>query len=203
MHLYGLIIGISLYIGIWYFTKHQKLLTPDKINFLIAGTIISALVGARTYHILDYWHYYSQNMIQIPQTWNGGLGIFGGIIGGVLFITLYCYFQKINFFSLLDKITPILPLCQSIGRIGNWVNKENPVWWVESLSNLVLFLVIQKFPQNPTSKYLIGYGTIRLLTEIFRHDTWQISTIKIANIISIIFIVTGIFLWKTKTKKLA
>lgn len=197
MSLYGLIIGIAILIGIAYFERHQKIIPDKKLPFFEFGLIISAIIGARVYHVIDQWNYYSQNLWLIPQTWHGGLGIFGALIGGSIFIVLFLNLK--SYFLVLDSIAPILPLCQAIGRLGNWVNGENPVWWLEALGNLVLFLTIQIFPNKPLAKYLVGYGLIRFATEFWRNDTWEISHTKVGQIIAIIFLAFGLFLWIKRT----
>ena len=192
MHLYGLIIGIAIVIGIDYFSKHQPLLSKFKETFFIVGLLISAIIGARAYHVIDQWSYYSHNLWMIPQTWNGGLGIFGALIGGFLFVVLFINYK--TYITLLDSITPILPLCQAIGRFGNFINHENPIWWPEAILDLILFFFIRRFSNNPTAKYLIGYGLIRFLTEFWRTDTWVINNLKIGQLISIVFIFVGVLL---------
>ncbi|MBP6989671.1 prolipoprotein diacylglyceryl transferase, partial [Candidatus Shapirobacteria bacterium] len=129
----------------------------------------------------------------IPQTWNGGLGIYGAIIASALFIFFFSLFSKIPFLKILDSITPILPLCQAIGRIGNFVNHEIPTWWLEASLNLFLFFLLKK-SKTPTAHYLIGYGLIRFFIEFFRNDTWIVGQIKIAQLISILFILIGLTL---------
>ncbi len=161
------------------------------------------LFGARTYHVIDSWSYYSQHLSQIFATWNGGLGIYGALIAATIYIFIYSLVAKIPTLSILDSITPILPLCQSIGRFGNFVNHEIPTWWIEASLNVILFFIIRsKALKNycPTALYLIGYGIIRFIMEFFRNDTWQVSHIKIAHIISLLFISTGIILQKNLKK---
>jgi len=200
MHLYGLIIGIAIVIGIDYFSRHNHLFPKSKETFFILGLIVSAIIGARAYHVIDQWSFYSQNLVLIPQTWRGGLGIFGGLIGGLIFTTIFCKFYNINLLSLADLITPILPLCQTVGRFGNFINRENPIWWLEALLDFSLFLIIFKFPKNPTAKYLIGYGLIRFFTEFFRTDTWVLNSVKIGQIISTIFFFSGIILFLCQSR---
>lgn len=194
MHLYGFIIGIAIVIGIDYFSKHNRLFPKSRETFFFIGLLIFAVIGARTYHVVDQWSFYSRNLWLIPQTWLGGLGIFGAVIGAVLFILIFSKINKLPIIKLLDLITPILPLCQAIGRFGNFVNHENPVWWLEAVLDFLLFLFIYKSPKNPTAKYLIGYGTIRFITEFWRTDTWVINSVKIGQIISLIFIFLGVIL---------
>ncbi|MBP9817979.1 prolipoprotein diacylglyceryl transferase [Candidatus Shapirobacteria bacterium] len=192
MSLYGLIIGIAIIIGLNYFEKHQNLIPKNQLLLFEAGLLISAIIGARAYHVIDQWSFYSQNPWLIPATWNGGLGIFGALLGGSVFIVLFLNLK--SYFLLLNFITPILPLCQAIGRLGNFVNHENPLWLPEAVGDLLLFFFIQKFPQNPTAKYLLGYGLIRFITEFWRTDTWVYQNFKIGQIISLVFILTGLWL---------
>lgn len=186
MHLYGLIIGLSLILLI------SKL--PIKTTGFTVGFLLSLLIGARAYHVADYWWYYSAHPSEILFTWNGGLGIFGALIAGLLFLFFYSLLNHKSYILLLDSISPVLPLVQSIGRLGNFFNREISVWWLESLWCFFLFLLIKKFPRHPTAKYLIGYGLIRFLDEFFRTDTWLIGSIKVGQVISLSFIIAGILL---------
>jgi phosphatidylglycerol:prolipoprotein diacylglycerol transferase len=199
VNLYGLIIGISLIIGIEYFSKHSHFLSTKQQNIFLIGLLVSMLIGARAYHVIDQWQFYSQNLWLIPQTWRGGLGIYGALILGTIFTYLYSKFNKISFLKILDSVTPILPLCQAIGRFGNFFNHEIPSWWLEASLNLFLFFLLKK-SKNPTAHYLIGYGLIRFFLEFFRNDTWQINHLKIAQLMSLISILIGLFLLKATHK---
>ncbi|MBU1129806.1 prolipoprotein diacylglyceryl transferase [Patescibacteria group bacterium] len=217
MSSYGLIIGISIIIGINYFQKHNSQIPTNKQNKLVIGTLISAILGARIYHVLDQWQYYLTDPLQIFNLPAGGLGIFGALISSLFYIYLFCKKNKINFLKLINNFITIIPLCQSIGRWANFINQEgygtptnsflsqifspkgfHPIWFYESILNLCLFLFL--YFRNPehvegqTAFYLIGYGTIRFFLEFLRTDTWQIDSIKIGQILSILFILTGIFL---------
>lgn len=206
MHLYGLIIGIAVVISLNYFEKNNTSIPKQKLNIFIFGLLISLLIGARLYHVIDSWSYYSQNLGQIINIPNGGLGIYGALIAGFVFTCIFSKINKINILSITDSITPILPLAQSIGRFGNYVNGEISIWWLESLLCFILYMLIKsktlKF-HSSTALYLIGYGIIRLITEYFRTDTWNIANFKVANLISIIFVLLGIYLIKYPVRKLA
>lgn len=199
MHLYGLIIGIAIIIGINYFEKKQTVIPKNKLFLFELGTIVSAIIGARAYHVIEQWPFYSQNLHLIPQTWNGGLGIFGAIIGGIIFMFIFLYSSienyKLKILNLFDSITPILPLSQAVGRLGNYVNQENPIWWFEAILNLILFFtmrleVLKSY--RPTSLYLIGYGVIRFITEFWRNDTWIYQNIKVGQVIALTLVIVGI-----------
>lgn len=203
MHLYGLILGLSVVIGTEFFLR-QKIIPKNRQNIFVLLLLFFAILGARLYHVFDFWDYYSQNPSQIPATWNGGLGIYGAILGALLFIALYSLFTQTFFFKITDAIAPILPLCQAIGRLGNFANREIPFWWLEALLNLLLFFILRTKalkPYSSTAFYLLGYGLIRFLFEFFRSDTWQIGSLKIAQLISLIFIIIGLLLLKFPHKK--
>jgi phosphatidylglycerol:prolipoprotein diacylglycerol transferase len=194
MHLYGLILGISLLIGFNYFLRYNTIVPKPKENIFIFGLIIFSLLGARLYHVIDYWPYYSTDLPQILHTWNGGLGIFGGLIFGLVFILIFAKIYHLSSIKILNTSITIIPLCQSIGRLANFFNHEIPTWWLESLGCFFIFLILIKFPKHPTAKYLIAYGLLRFFLEFLRPDTWQISEFKIAQIITLLFVLSGLIL---------
>lgn len=93
------------------------------VDVLIYGTF-GGIIGARAYYVIFQWDYYSQNPAEIFQIWNGGLAIYGGIIGGILAAFITCKVEKINFYNLLDMVGMSLLIGQGIGRWGNYANQE-------------------------------------------------------------------------------
>lgn len=130
IHLYGLIIGIAITAG-WWWAKLQATkagISPEFFDKIALSGVISGLLGARIYHVIDYWTYYQSQPGQIVAVWQGGLGIFGAVIGGALGILAAIYLidrksqNKVP--VLLDAAAWALPLSQGIGRWGNWINGE-------------------------------------------------------------------------------
>lgn len=95
-----------------------------RLEDVLIVALPSALIGARLYYVIFQWADYSQNWLEIFNTRNGGLAIYGGIIGGVLGAYIFCRIKKLDFFQLLDIAAPSIPLGQAIGRWGNFVNQE-------------------------------------------------------------------------------
>lgn len=82
------------------------------------------IIGARLYYVLFEFGYYSNNLLEIFQVWNGGLAIHGGVIAGIIYTYIYTRKHKVNTFRFIDIAAPSLVLGQAIGRWGNFFNQE-------------------------------------------------------------------------------
>lgn len=127
VHYYGLIIATAVFVG-WALAKKRasKYKIPEKIfdDPIILVVLILALIGARIYHVLDYWDYYSQNLILIFYISNGGIGIWGALLGGLFGTYLVTKLKKLSILKVLDLVVPSLAVSQAIGRVGNYINQE-------------------------------------------------------------------------------
>ena len=74
-------------------------------------------------HVLFKWEQYKDNLLSVFQINKVGLAIYGGILGGVAVILIYCKVKKLSFWSLADTLIPSLVLGQAIGRWGNFMNQ--------------------------------------------------------------------------------
>ena len=123
---YSLMIALGLFFGIIVIIregKRQELKEDFFINLIFYGTII-AIVCARLYYVIFNWSYYSNNLVEIFEIWNGGLAIHGAMIGGGLFTIFYCMKEHKRFLKVIDIIVVGLILGQAIGRWGNFFNQE-------------------------------------------------------------------------------
>ena len=123
---YGAIIAFGFLLAVLFGgrTAYVWNINLDKmIDVLIFGTI-GAIFGARGYYVMFKWDYYSQHLSEIPKIWEGGLAIYGGIIGGILCAYFVCKVEKMNFWNLLDMVGISLLIGQGIGRWGNYANQE-------------------------------------------------------------------------------
>jgi len=197
MSLYGLILGIAFVIGIEYFSRHNQIIPKKQENLFIVLLLIFGIIGARVYGVIADWSYFSQNPIQILNLRGGGLGIYGGLIGGISFIIFFCLKNKIKILPVFNSIVPIIPLCQSLGRWGNFFNHEiysasdQPVWLYESILLFLVFLLLHKTKHHQTGIYLISYGIIRFILEFIRVDTIPLFGLTLAQILSLLFILFG------------
>lgn len=123
---YGAIIAFGFLLAVLFGgrTAYKWKINLDKmIDVLLFGTI-GGILGARLYYVLFKWEYYSAHPSEILAIWEGGLAIYGGIIGGILCAFIVCKVEKINFFNLLDMASMSLLIGQGIGRWGNYANQE-------------------------------------------------------------------------------
>ena len=97
---------------------------PDLYVDFVIYALIFAVIGARLYYVIFSWDFYSQNPMKIFALREGGLAIYGGIIGAVLTAVVYCRIKKKDFWLLADTAAPCLAFGQMLGRWGNFFNKE-------------------------------------------------------------------------------
>ncbi|MDY7040583.1 MAG: prolipoprotein diacylglyceryl transferase [Chloroflexota bacterium] len=130
---YGIIIVTGVLIGAYVASleARRRGLDPDHIWNGLLLCLILGIIGARLYHVFSSprggslgWQYYRQNPIAILQIREGGLGIYGAIIGGILGLVIYTHFTKLKFLQWADLGVLGLVLGQSLGRWANYVNKE-------------------------------------------------------------------------------
>jgi phosphatidylglycerol---prolipoprotein diacylglyceryl transferase len=126
LHWYGIIIASAVLIAALLGSRVAAWLGEDPEDgwSMLLLVIILAVLGARIYHVIHMWDFYSANPILIPQVWNGGIGIPGAVAGGALGIFLYTRSKGLNTARWLDVFAPALLLGQVIGRLGNFVNQE-------------------------------------------------------------------------------
>lgn len=181
----------------------------EVLEKVMTWAIIGGVIGARIYHVADFWgRYYSANLNKILYFWEGGLGIWGALVGGVLGVLLFCYFNKLNFLKFIDILIIGMPLAQVIGRIGNYINGEivgkngEPLFAYEGALNLILFGLLWKISRKQKKTgfvfgvYLVGYGVIRAVLENLRptESIWKLLGVPMAVIFSFAAVLVGGYL---------
>ena len=126
VHWYGVIIaaGMGLAVGLAA-RREARLGLPREtaINLALIG-IPAAIVGARLYYVAFSWQAYAREPVRALFIWEGGMAIYGGILGGVLAGYVYARAKRQPFLKLADLAAPSIALGQAIGRWGNFVNQE-------------------------------------------------------------------------------
>jgi phosphatidylglycerol:prolipoprotein diacylglycerol transferase len=123
---YGIIIAIGFLAAVLLAMKSSKKFgfTSDNIIDLVLVSAPISIIFARLYYVLFSWEKYNWDLMKIINIREGGIAIYGAIIGAVLGAFIYTKWKKIRLFEILDFTIPYFVLAQAIGRWGNFVNQE-------------------------------------------------------------------------------
>lgn len=204
---YGIIIMVGIVLSAIYAlwrAKQEGITSDDMLDVILVAVIVSVL-GARMYYVIFYGGY--DSLLDIIAVWNGGLAIYGAVIGGILSLILMGKIKKIKPLKLLDIGAASIILGQAIGRWGNFVNAEaygyetdlpwrmgigsgdntifvHPTFLYESVWNLIGFFLIwyfynkKKYDGQLLLMYLAWYGFGRMFIEGLRTDSlWLIPDV--------------------------
>lgn len=95
---------------------------PDAFTAVAAWAVPLGLVGARLYHVATDYRRFQGQWWRVVQVWEGGLGVPGGLLAGVIAGVVVARRRRLDVPTLLDA--PAIPVAQAIGRLGNWFNQE-------------------------------------------------------------------------------
>lgn len=123
---YGIILGTAALVGLYLAIREGKRfnIIPDFFMDMLLIGVPSAIVGARIYYVAFKWDDYKHDLLSVVKIWEGGIAIYGALIGAI--IGAYFYFRKkgYNFWRIADICAPGLIVGQMIGRWGNFMNQE-------------------------------------------------------------------------------
>lgn len=225
---YAILIVTGIVMGILALKIREKYfdIKFSEIIDLCIIVIPISIISARIYYILFSLDYYWEYPMEMIDFRNGGLAIYGGIIGGIVTCYIFCKKRKINFVDLLDYAAPSLAIGQAIGRWGNFFNIEaygtqtnlpwrmgiyelgeyievHPTFLYESIGTLMLFILLmtiknRKFSGQVACIYLMGYGLIRMIIEGLRIDSLMLGNIRISQLLSLFIFIVGITIYWIK-----
>ncbi len=236
---YSIILLVAFLIGAFLAIKEVEKfnISKDKMYNMFFYLVPIVLIGARVYFVLFHLDYYLNDILGIFKVWEGGLAIHGGIIAGILFVSLYTKKNHMKTLKIIDIMVVSLILGQAIGRWGNFFNGEahgpittlaylkslhlphfiiegmylqgdyyHPTFLYESIwcfvGFIILILIRRKLRIGQiTSIYLIWYGIGRFAIESLRTDSLMLSSIKVAQLVSIFMILSGIILFYIQRKE--
>ena len=213
---YGVIIAVGFLLAVIYAVKHAKEfgLTEDDVIDTLIWAVPLGIIGARLYYVIFYRDAGGGNpyfdgygdIRDIIAIWEGGLAIYGGVIGGVIGLVIATRMKKISARAMLDTVSFGLLIGQAIGRWGNFTNREahgtetmapwrmglvysyktfyyHPTFLYESLWNVLGFLLMhfivkkrRKFDGQLFLCYLAWYGLGRLFIEGLRTDSLYVGS---------------------------
>ena len=226
-----IVLGICIALILSKFSKEKFGIEYETVIENMVGAIIFGYIGARIYYVIFNLDKYIDDFTKIFNIRDGGLAIYGGIIFAGLYIFFKCKKSKINFLDFCDYIIPFVAIAQSIGRWGNFFNKEaygsetsniirmgiysisgkylevHPTFLYESICTFLIFLFLKKLQKNRKFKgqilysYMILYSFIRIAIEALRVDSLMIGIFKISQILSVVFFVFFLYMLFKNTKK--
>lgn len=126
VHWYGIILGTAALVGLLLAMREGKRfgISQDFFMDLLLFGVPSALIGARAYYVAFKWDEYKDNWVDVFKIWNGGIAIYGALIGAVICAMIYVRKKGYSFWRIADICAPGLLIGQAIGRWGNYVNQE-------------------------------------------------------------------------------
>ncbi len=205
---YGIIIAAGFLLAVYYAMKRadQFGLTQDNIIDMLICAVPLAIIGARAYYCIFSWGLYKDDPIRVLYIWEGGLAIYGGVIGAVIGLFIYTKMKKVKTSAILDIGGLGLLIGQSIGRWGNFMNREafgaettsflrmgltdangvtiyvHPTFLYESVWNALGLLILhfyskrRKFDGQIFLMYLGWYGLGRMFIEGLRTDSLYVGS---------------------------
>ncbi len=229
---YALIIATGIILAYLYCTfegKRQGINTDIFSDILIVG-LPSAIIGARLYYVIFNWSNYSGNILSVFNLRQGGIAIYGAVIGCVAAVYFYLKHKKQNVLKLFDICVIGLLIGQAVGRWGNFVNIEaygyetntflrmaiyeggklifvHPTFLYESLWNLcvAVFLALiirkKKFDGQIFLLYIIWYGIGRFVIEGLRTDSLMLFNLRISQVVAAVSVIISGFIYALKRRK--
>ncbi len=166
---YSILIMTGIVLAVFLCSKEEKrlMLAKDTVLDLALLVVPLGIIGARLYYVSFSWQLFRDDPISILYIWQGGLAIYGGIIGGLVAILLFARKRRINPFILTDMVVPAVALAQAIGRWGNYFN-------MEAFGREIIDPGWQFFPiavQIPTAS-----GYVWHMATFFYESMWDLAT---------------------------
>lgn len=202
IHWYGVIIAVGMFCGVFYIMHRSKEfgLTEDNIIDMLLIVVPLGVIGSRILYVMFNFDKYKNNLAAMFKIWEGGLAIYGGIALGIAGLYIYCRRKKMPLAVFLDVAALALLIAQSIGRWGNFINREvygvqtdlpwamkftmngntigvHPLFLYESIWNFVGFIALhfyskrRKYDGELFAMYVFWYGLARYFFEQLREDS--------------------------------
>ncbi|MFR8332001.1 MAG: prolipoprotein diacylglyceryl transferase [Oscillospiraceae bacterium] len=176
---YGVVIALGLCLAVLYACRRSRQFGFQEDDILDGVLWVTpfAILCARAYYCAFSWEKYAANPISCLYIWEGGLAIYGGVIGAVIGCLVYCRIKKLNVFALLDLVCLGFLIGQCIGRWGNFFNREAFGEETSSFLRMGLYHVAtgQTVYVHPTFLYeslwnLVGFLFLHFLSKGRKYD---------------------------------
>ena len=220
---YGVIIAIGMVLAVVYALKRKQQfgLTEDDLLDGVLWIVPFAVICARAYYCIFSWDDYRSDPISVLYIWNGGLAIYGGVIGAIIGMFVLSKVKKINVWALFDLVSLGFLIGQGIGRWGNFMNREaygsvttlpwrmglvehgvtvyvHPTFLYESLWNLAGFGLLhflskkRKYNGQIALGYVAWYGLGRTVIEGLRTDSLMLGNLRVSQLLAAVSCLTAV-----------
>ncbi len=224
IHWYGMIIALGMVLA-YLFAKikaKKRDISNDTLMDVLIWGVPSAIICARIYYVIFSWADYHHNFWDVFKIWEGGIAIYGAVIGACLSTLIYCRVKKVSLGKVFDIGAIGLLIGQIIGRWGNFVNAEafgtetqtalfrmelvnkgvtvHPTFLYESAWNLLIFILVnlfekyQKFNGEIFLWYVTGYGFGRFFIEGMRTDSLMLGSMRVSQVLAAVCVIAGVAL---------
>ena len=179
IHFYGLIIATGLMLAVIYCCKRsaQFGLKEDDVLDGVLWVTPFAILCARAYYVAFQWQDYAADPISALYIWNGGIAIYGGVLGAVAGIAVLCKIKKLKMATVLDLVLLGFLIGQSMGRWGNFFNREAFGAPTDSFFRMGLFNTLTQSWEyyHPTFLYesvwnAVGFVGLHFLSKKRKYD---------------------------------
>ena len=178
---YSLIVLTAIVVGVWLTAREaeRKGFKKEEIYDSALWVVLAGLLGARLFHVLDHWpDEYAANPVRALYIWEGGLAIWGAIVGGLIAVAILAWLRKWRLPALLDAAAPGLVLAQAIGRIacvitGDAMGKPTtgPFGFAYTSPNAMVPQLGVYYTPMPVYEMLANLGILALLWQL-RKRNW-------------------------------
>ena len=228
-------IGLVWWTALVRIRRHQLNWASNQFSDLLFYFVLGMLLGGRLGYVLFYGQgQFLSDPLSALKLWQGGMSFHGGFIGVMIGALIYGRLHQRSFFEMMDLIAPSIPLALGAGRLGNFINGELPgrvtdVSWAviypgelvgrhpsslyqATLEGPVLFAFLWWFASRErragevSAAFLMGYGSLRFLSEFFREPDAQMGFMLLdwmtaGQLLSLPMILIGAWLLFYKIKK--
>ena len=179
IHLYGVIIALGLLLAVLYACRRSKAfgIKDDDILDGVLWVTPFSILCARLYYGIFSWEQYASDPVSILYIWEGGLAIYGGVLGALIGVAVFCRYKKIKVTALLDLVSLGFLIGQCLGRWGNFFNREAFGAETDSFLRMGLFNPSTGVAtyQHPTFLYeslwnLAGFLLLHFLSKKRKYD---------------------------------
>lgn len=158
IHMYGIIIAFGLLMAVVYGLTRKKQFGLNEDDLLDGVLLIVpvAIIFTRAFYCIFSWSEFKDDPLSVFYIWEGGLAIYGGVIGAVLGIIAYCYFKKLKVGAVLDLTMLGFLIGQCIGRWGNFFNAEAFGCYTDGLFAMRIPYndLLRAMPSDPSAAYM-------------------------------------------------